>query len=194
MSTAPHDDPRPTDPGTDDGEVTRADEVAAVETTVLETPAPGTSDDQTQVLDTTDDRTQVLEATDDRTQVLEATDGRTQALEAADGGTQVPGPAVTPGPDLTKRPSSTPSPEPAAAPAAATADDEARPPRSTPRVGTVVWGLVLAVLGLGVLAWAGGYRIDVGLATILLVAGAGVALLVGSIVSGARSRRTQQRS
>ncbi|MCR6690714.1 hypothetical protein [Cellulomonas sp.] len=180
MSTAPHDDPRPTDPGTDDGEVTRADETsvvetAVVETTVLEIPAPGTSDDQTQVLDTSD--------------------GRTQVLEAADGRTQVPGPAATPGPDLTERPASTPSPEPAAAPAAATADDdEARPPRGTPRVGTVVWGLVLAVLGLGVLAWAGGYRIDVGLATILLVAGAGVALLVGSIVSGARSRRSRQRS
>jgi hypothetical protein len=57
------------------------------------------------------------------------------------------------------------------------------------RVGTVVWGLVLAFLGVGVLAWAGDRSIDVGLAAILLVAGAGVALLVGSLVTGARQRR-----
>ena len=58
-----------------------------------------------------------------------------------------------------------------------------------PRVGTVVWGLVLAVLGVGVLAWAGGRRIDVDVASIVLVAGAGVALRVGSILSGLRRRR-----
>lgn len=66
----------------------------------------------------------------------------------------------------------------------------ARPAEVHPlRVGTVVWGLVLAFLGVGVLAWAGNRSIDVGLAAILLVAGAGVALLVGSLVTGARERR-----
>ncbi|GEA81015.1 hypothetical protein [Cellulomonas uda] len=65
-----------------------------------------------------------------------------------------------------------------------------RPERDVraPRVGTVVWGLVLAVLGVGVLAWAAGRQIDVDVAAIVLVAGAGVALLVGSVVSGVRRR------
>ena len=57
------------------------------------------------------------------------------------------------------------------------------------RVGTVVWGLVIAACGLGVLAWAGGARIDLQLALIILLAGAGLALLVGSLVSGARNAR-----
>lgn len=76
----------------------------------------------------------------------------------------------------------------------APADEPEQPDRTDrtergPRVGTVVWGLVLAVLGVGVLAWADGRHIDVDVAAIVLVAGAGVALLVGSIVSGARRRR-----
>lgn len=61
--------------------------------------------------------------------------------------------------------------------------------RPTLRVGTVVWGLVLAAIGVGVLAWAGGASIDLQLATIVLLAAAGTALLVGSLVSGARRRR-----
>ncbi|WP_028044993.1 hypothetical protein [Cellulomonas sp. URHE0023] len=57
------------------------------------------------------------------------------------------------------------------------------------RVGTVVWGLILATCGLGVIAWASGARIDFQLALIILLAVAGTALLVGSIVSGARHAR-----
>ncbi|WP_019136418.1 hypothetical protein [Cellulomonas massiliensis] len=70
--------------------------------------------------------------------------------------------------------------------AAAPAPAEHRP---TLRVGTVVWGLVLAAIGVGVLAWAGGASIDLQLATIVLLAAAGTALLVGSLVSGARRSR-----
>ncbi|WP_456787428.1 hypothetical protein [Cellulomonas sp. P5_C5] len=63
------------------------------------------------------------------------------------------------------------------------------PPRRRLRVGTVVWGLVIAAIGVGLLAWAAGVAIDFQLAMIVLLAVAGTALLVGSIVSGARAAR-----
>jgi hypothetical protein len=63
------------------------------------------------------------------------------------------------------------------------------PERRGVRVGTVVWGLVLAAVGVGLLAWASGLVFDVQLAVILLVAAAGVALLVGSLVGGRRRGR-----
>lgn len=56
------------------------------------------------------------------------------------------------------------------------------------RVGTVVWGLVLTAIGVGLLAVASGVVFDVELAMIILVAAAGVALLVGSILTEVRRR------
>ncbi len=56
------------------------------------------------------------------------------------------------------------------------------------RVGTVVWGLVLATIGAGVLAWAIGLSFDVELAVIVLVAAAGVLLLAGSVATVWRRR------
>jgi hypothetical protein len=73
-------------------------------------------------------------------------------------------------------------------PAAVTADEPE--PRARLRVGTVVWGLVLAAIGVGILAWASGLAIDVQLALIVLLAVAGAALLVGSLVSAARHSRS----
>ncbi|MBE1874361.1 hypothetical protein [Myceligenerans pegani] len=61
-------------------------------------------------------------------------------------------------------------------------------PPQGPRVGTVVWGLVVLAIGLGVLAASAGARIDVSLAAILLLGGAGIALVAGSIVSSFRRR------
>ena len=58
-----------------------------------------------------------------------------------------------------------------------------------PRVGTIVWGLVLAAIGVGLLAAALGVAFDVELAFIVLVAAAGVLLLVGS-VAGSRRRKS----
>ena len=83
----------------------------------------------------------------------------------------------------------TPMPPLAAPPA--TAAPLPAPQPQTPagpqlRVGTVVWGLVVAVVGIGIISFAWGARIDGGLALIVLLAGAGVALLVGSLVVGAR--------
>lgn len=61
------------------------------------------------------------------------------------------------------------------------------PPRG-PRVGTAVWGLVVAAVGVGLLALGLGAEFDVELAVIALVAAAGVALLIGSVAAGARRR------
>ena len=57
------------------------------------------------------------------------------------------------------------------------------------RVGTMVWGLVLAAIGAGVLAWVVGVSFDVELAFIVLVAAAGVLLLAGSLATTLRRRR-----
>ena len=67
--------------------------------------------------------------------------------------------------------------------------DPVDPHRRRLRVGTVVWGLVIAAIGVGLLAWAAGLAIDLQLAMIVLLAVAGTALLVGSILSGARNAR-----
>lgn len=88
-------------------------------------------------------------------------------------------PAPAPGP--------TPAPVPAPAPAPAT------PPGPELRVGTVVWGLVVAVVGIGIVSFAWGARIDGGLALIVLLAGAGVALLAGSLVVAVRRPHRRER-
>ncbi|NDO88843.1 hypothetical protein [Cellulosimicrobium composti] len=61
--------------------------------------------------------------------------------------------------------------------------------RRGPRVATIVWGFVIVAFGAVVLAGALGARVDLGLASIVVLAAAGVTLVVGSIVSGARRRR-----
>lgn len=64
-------------------------------------------------------------------------------------------------------------------------------PAATPtsrgiRVGTLVWGMVLAAVGVGVLALSAGYTLDVELAMIVLLGAAGAVMLVGSILKGRR--------
>lgn len=56
------------------------------------------------------------------------------------------------------------------------------------RPGTIIWGLVVAVIGAGILARALGAEFDNDLALIVLLGAAGVALLLTSIFS-AVSRR-----
>jgi len=60
--------------------------------------------------------------------------------------------------------------------------------RPTLRVGTVVWGLILAVIGAGVIAVAAGARFDLQLAFIGLLALGGIGLLAGSIATSVRHR------
>jgi len=56
------------------------------------------------------------------------------------------------------------------------------------RVGTVVWGLVVAAVGLGLVALASGLTFDVELAVIVLLLAEGLSLLVGSLATGLRHR------
>lgn len=64
------------------------------------------------------------------------------------------------------------------------------PRRRRVRVGTVVWGVIIAVVGAGVLAVAAGYTIDVQLAAIGLLVAAGIGMIVGPLVAaGRRDRR-----
>lgn len=54
--------------------------------------------------------------------------------------------------------------------------------------GTIVWGLVVAVLGTAVIAWGQGLRFDLQLAAIGLLAAAGLVLVATSL---SRSRSTE---
>ncbi|WP_413452207.1 hypothetical protein AA0Y32_11980 [Georgenia phoenicis] len=61
--------------------------------------------------------------------------------------------------------------------------DRTTAPPSGPRVGTVVWGIILLLLGLGVLAVGAGVTVDLQAALIALLALAGVGLLVKALLS-----------
>ena len=69
-----------------------------------------------------------------------------------------------------------------------TSDDgsPASPPRGI-RVGTIVWGIIVALFGAAVLAWGQGLRFDVQLAAIGVLAAAGL-LLVASAVNRNRGK------
>ncbi|MCK0118086.1 hypothetical protein MWU57_13685 [Isoptericola sp. S6320L] len=76
-------------------------------------------------------------------------------------------------------------------PAPATDVPAGSPPlvRSGPRTTTIVWGLVVVAIGVGLLARSAGATIDVELAAILLLGAAGLLLVVGSVAGGVRRRR-----
>ncbi len=61
-------------------------------------------------------------------------------------------------------------------------------PRRGVRVGTIVWGLVIAAIGAGILAYALDVTFDAQLASIIVIFAAGVLLLVGSIATSRRHR------
>ena len=56
------------------------------------------------------------------------------------------------------------------------------------RVSTAVWGLVIAAIGVGILALVAGAVFDLQLALIAVLAVAGAAMLGGSIAAAARHR------
>lgn len=62
-------------------------------------------------------------------------------------------------------------------------DYETAPHPTGPRVGTIVWGVILLLLGLGVIAVGVGITVDLQAALIALLALAGVGLLVKALVS-----------
>ena len=96
--------------------------------------------------------------------------------------------APAPEPVVTE-PVAAPAGPAATTPLGAAAQPVTRPARARLRIGTVVWGLVIAALGVGVLAYATGHTIDAQLALIVLLTVAGVTLLVGSLVGSARGSR-----
>lgn len=53
--------------------------------------------------------------------------------------------------------------------------------RSRIRPGTVVWGLVVALVGIATLGWSQGLRFDVQLASIGVLAAAGLLLVVSAV-------------
>lgn len=61
-------------------------------------------------------------------------------------------------------------------------------PRRSMRVGTIVWGLVIAAIGVGILAYALDVTFDAQLASIIVIFAAGLLLLVGSIATSRRRR------
>jgi len=140
----------------------------------------------------------VLDKTAARAGATPADDADVAATRPLDLGGQpghAPGHAPEPGlgADLGLGPAPAPAaPAPTPTPAAAGPADPsvtAREPRPGIRVGTVVWGFVIAVIGAGILAAVGGASIDVQLASIIVLACAGVAMLVGSLVNGARRQQ-----
>ena len=62
------------------------------------------------------------------------------------------------------------------------------PARPRVRMSTVVWGAIIVIVGVGILARALGADFDNQLALIVLLAASGIALVVTSIVSGVRRR------
>jgi hypothetical protein len=87
-------------------------------------------------------------------------------------------------------PASSPGPAPAVTPMGTPVDAPATSPVERPRlrVSTAVWGLVIAAIGVGILALAAGAVFDLQLALIALLAVAGAAMLGGSIAAAARHR------
>lgn len=58
-----------------------------------------------------------------------------------------------------------------------------------PRTGTIVWGVILALLGLGVIGIGLGLRVDLQLALIVLLAVGGVGLLLKAVLPSRPSRQ-----
>lgn len=157
----------------------------------------------TEVIDTRDeapssDATQVIAA--EPTEVIDAQDetpraDTTETVEAAGSDTPTPDPYPSTEPAVDPQPGVNPQPAPeqtawTAAPAQTWTPEPApvAPRARGPRSGTVIWGLVVVALGTAILAAAAGFRIDFQLAFIALLATAGVALLISSLVSAVRRR------
>lgn len=171
-----------TDTSTDDDTTV----IAADDTAVLPTDADPTAPhvEDTAVLTTEEPEPRV-----DETRPLPAADESRPYPSTSAWSTQEEPAAYTSPIGALYAPTDRVAPDPVADPAPVVEPAPTDPPRRRLRVGTVVWGLVIAAIGVGLLAWAAGFAIDLQLAMIVLLAVAGTALLVGSIVSGARAAR-----
>jgi hypothetical protein len=177
--------------------------------------APAPAADEPQALEPAAGETQVMEPATGETQVVEPAPARPEDLlsifdepspadtgtaqpttTATDAGATAPLPPYTPADQAGYRsqyqtayePVSPPTPAPPAAAAPVWTPPPAPLVRTTPRVGTIVWGFVIVAIGIGALSVSAGARLDVGLALIYLLAVAGGVLIVASVVSAARRR------
>ncbi len=129
-------------------------------------------------------------STDDTTQPLPTTPGTdaTRPLPAAEGASAttahtsgVPGGYTTggyaPGAPTGAWMPSSPAPR------------EPRPVSTAVRTSTIVWGAILVVAAIVVLATAAGMTLDLELVGIFVLGGAGLALLVGTVATQARRQR-----
>jgi hypothetical protein len=112
-----------------------------------------------------------------------STDDTTQQLPTS-GDQPLGAPASAPAGTAGAFPDVTPTSTPVDAPVISAAER----PRPRLRVSTAVWGLVIAAIGVGVVALASGAVFDLQLALIALLAVAGVAMLGGSIAAAVRHR------
>ena len=100
------------------------------------------------------------------------------------------------GPTQTEAPNSEPTGDDTAgettdAPTMTYAGPQQPAPPKGPRMRSIAWGLVLALLGAVVIAVGLGVRLDLQLVFIGILAVAGLTLLVGSLVSGSRKDGSQ---
>ncbi|MBZ2197722.1 hypothetical protein [Occultella gossypii] len=89
---------------------------------------------------------------------------------------------------LRSEPTAVPAPSVASQPPAVGYSPGTPAPRERTRVGTIVWGLVLVLLGVAVVAIGLGFELDLEVFLIGLLGIAGVGLLVGTAISALRGR------
>jgi hypothetical protein len=61
--------------------------------------------------------------------------------------------------------------------------------KTGPRVGLILWGLIVAVFGAWIMAASAGVAIDAQLALILILAISGLALIVSAVIAALRRPR-----
>lgn len=63
---------------------------------------------------------------------------------------------------------------------------------NTPRTGmnlmTIIWGALILVAGIGVLAWSAGYRFDLALTGSIVLGLAGLGLVTNAVIAAIRSK------
>ena len=129
-------------------------------------------------------------STDDTTQPLPTTPGTdaTRPLPAAEGASATT--AHTSGvPGGYPTGSSRPGAPTGAWMPSSPAPREPRPVSTAVRTSTIVWGAILVVAAIVVLATAAGMTLDLELVGIFVLGGAGLALLVGTVATQARRQR-----
>ncbi|MDR1824645.1 MAG: hypothetical protein LBR27_04855 [Bifidobacteriaceae bacterium] len=64
------------------------------------------------------------------------------------------------------------------------------PVKTGPRVGVIVWGFIIIAMAVWIIAVASGFMIDGQLALIIILAGAGAALILSALIAATRRNRT----